>query len=441
MLIECGLYQERQLRGRNWEPFPVPPQTIRAVLLSHAHVDHCGLIPKLVRDGFRGKIYCTEATADLAPIMLLDTARLQEEDAEFKKKRHEREKRKGPYPEVPLYTVEDARASIPFFAPVRYRETVNLGDGISATFYDAGHVLGSATIKVAVRQNGEVRTITFSGDLGRWNRPIIRDPDIFRTTDYVIIESTYGDREHPDDENIEDSLAEIVNTTWKKRGNIIVPSFALERSQEILYYMNKLLLADRIPHIMVFLDSPMAVSITEVFKRHAELFDEEMRRLLKEKKSPFDFPGLKMVESVDESKAINHIKGTVMIIAGSGMVTGGRIKHHLVTNISRPASTVLFVGYQAVGTLGREIVDGARKVRILGKYYRVRARIARLEGLSAHADRNDLLRWLSSLTQPPRRVIIVHGEPESSRNFAELVQQKTGWQVVVPHYGEVMELD
>lgn len=441
MLIECGLYQERQLRGRNWEPFPVPPQTIRAVLLSHAHVDHCGLIPKLVRDGFRGKIYCTEATADLAPIMLLDTARLQEEDAEFKKKRHEREKRKGPYPEVPLYTLEDARASIPFFAPVRYRETVNLGDGISATFYDAGHVLGSATIKVAVRQNGEVRTITFSGDLGRWNRPIIRDPDIFRTTDYVIIESTYGDREHPDDENIEDSLAEIVNTTWKKRGNIIVPSFALERSQEILYYMNKLLLADRIPHIMVFLDSPMAVSITEVFKRHAELFDEEMRRLLKEKKSPFDFPGLKMVESVDESKAINHIKGTVMIIAGSGMVTGGRIKHHLVTNISRPASTVLFVGYQAVGTLGREIVDGARKVRILGKYYRVRARIARLEGLSAHADRNDLLRWLSSLTQPPRRVIIVHGEPESSRNFAELVQQKTGWQVVVPHYGEVMELD
>ncbi len=441
MLIECGLYQERQLRGRNWEPFPVPPQTIRAVLLSHAHVDHCGLIPKLVRDGFRGKIYCTEATADLAPIMLLDTARLQEEDAEFKKKRHEREKRKGPYPEVPLYTVEDARASIPFFAPVRYRETVNLGDGISATFYDAGHVLGSATIKVAVRQNGEVKTITFSGDLGRWNRPIIRDPDIFRTTDYVIIESTYGDREHPDDENIEDSLAEIVNTTWKKRGNIIVPSFALERSQEILYYMNKLLLADRIPHIMVFLDSPMAVSITEVFKRHAELFDEEMRRLLKEKKSPFDFPGLKMVESVDESKAINHIKGTVMIIAGSGMVTGGRIKHHLVTNISRPASTVLFVGYQAVGTLGREIVDGARKVRILGKYYRVRARIARLEGLSAHADRNDLLRWLSSLTQPPRRVIIVHGEPESSRNFAELVQQKTGWQVVVPHYGEVMELD
>jgi metallo-beta-lactamase family protein len=441
VLIECGLYQERQLRGRNWEPFPVPPQTIRAVLLSHAHVDHCGLIPKLVRDGFRGKIYCTEATADLAPIMLLDTARLQEEDAEFKKKRHEREKRKGPYPEVPLYTVEDARASIPFFAPVRYRETVNLGGGISATFYDAGHVLGSATIKVAVRQNGEVRTITFSGDLGRWNRPIIRDPDIFRTTDYVIIESTYGDREHPDDENIEDSLAEIVNTTWKKRGNIIVPSFALERSQEILYYMNKLLLADRIPHIMVFLDSPMAVSITEVFKRHAELFDEEMRRLLKEKKSPFDFPGLKMVESVDESKAINHIKGTVMIIAGSGMVTGGRIKHHLVTNISRPASTVLFVGYQAVGTLGREIVDGARKVRILGKYYRVRARIARLEGLSAHADRNDLLRWLSSLTQPPRRVIIVHGEPESSRNFAELVQKKTGWQVAVPHYGEVMELD
>jgi metallo-beta-lactamase family protein len=290
-------------------------------------------------------------------------------------------------------------------------------------------------IKVEVTQEGGNRTILFSGDVGRWDRPILRDPSVFIETDYVVVESTYGDRVHEDSPDISDSLAEIVNSTWKAGGNIIVPSFALQRSQEVLYYLNELLNEDRIPHIMVFLDSPMAVAITEVFKRHSELFDKKMSHLMLEKRSPFDFPGLKMVQTVDESKAINHISGTVMIIAGSGMCTGGRIKYHLVTNISRRESTILFVGYQAIGTLGRQIVDGARKVRILGQHYPVRARIAQIQGFSAHADRDELLTWLSGLKSAPRRVFVVHGEPEAVQRFGEFVRERTGWQVSVPEYG------
>jgi metallo-beta-lactamase family protein len=434
LLIDCGLYQERELRCRNWDAFAIPPHTLDAVLLTHAHIDHCGLIPKLVREGFRGRIYCTAATANIAQIILLDSAHLQEEDAEFKRKRHEREKRKAPFPEIPLYTIADARASFPQFTPVGYGEAVPLGEGVSASFHDAGHVLGSSMIKVEARQNGENRTILFSGDVGRWDKPILRDPSVFVETDYVVIESTYGNRLHEDSPDISDSLAQIINSTWKAGGNIVVPSFALQRTQEILYYLNELLNQDRIPHIMVFLDSPMAISITEVFQRHSELFDKKMSHMIRVKKSPFDFPGLRMVQTVDESKAINHIKGTVMIIAGSGMCTGGRIKHHLITNISRRESTILFVGYQAIGTLGRQIVDGAKKVRILGQHYPVRARIVQMQGFSAHADRDELFTWLSELKSPPKRVFVVHGEPEAARQFGEFVREKTGWPVAVPEY-------
>ena len=367
--------------------------------------------------------------------MLLDSARLQEEDAEFKRRRHEREKRRGPFPEVPLYTVEDARASFPLFTPVSYEEIVPLGNGVKATFYDAGHVLGSSVIVITVTQDGESRTILFSGDVGRLNRPILHDPTVFRQIDYLVVESTYGDRTHEALASVTDSLAEIINSTWKKGGNIIVPTFALQRSQVILYHMNELLMENRIPHLLVFLDSPMAVSITEVYKRHSELFDKEMSRLMRHKKSPFDFPGLKMVQTIDESKSLNHIKGTVMILAGSGMCNGGRIKHHLVTNISRRESTILFVGYQAVGTLGRQIVDGAREVRILGQHYPVRARIAQIQGFSAHADRDELFTWLSGLKGAPRRVFVVHGEPGAAQQFGEFIREKTGWPISVPEYG------
>ncbi len=433
LLVDCGLYQEREFRSRNWEPFPIPPHTLDAVLLTHAHVDHCGLLPKLVREGFRGRIYCTEATSEIAQIILLDSAHLQEEDAEFKRKRHEREKRRGPFPEVPLYTVDDAKASFPLFLPVKYRVPVQIGNGVEAMFYDAGHVLGSAMIKVEVSQGAEKRAIIFSGDVGRWDRPILRDPNVFSKTDYIVVESTYGDRIH-EQEDISDSLAEIVNSTHKAGGNIIVPSFALERTQEVLYYLNDLLIEDRIPHLMVFLDSPMATSITEVFKHHSELFDQEMVKLLRHNKSPFDFPGFKTVQTVDESKSLNHITGTILIIAGSGMCTGGRVKYHLASNISRKESTILFVGYQAIGTLGRLIVDGAKRVRILGQHYPIRARIAQIHGFSSHADRDELLRWLSGLITAPRHLFVVHGEANVAEQFGEFIREKTGWKVSVPEY-------
>jgi len=441
LLVDCGLYQERELIVRNWGPFPVPPRTIDAVLLTHAHLDHSGLLPKLVREGFTGKIYCTHATCDIVQIILLDAAHLQEQDAEFKRKRHEREGRKGPYPEVPLYTANDAAASFPQFSPVGYEEPVELGESIEATFHDAGHVLGSSMVKVKVSQNGEQRTLIFSGDVGRWDKPMLHDPTIFEEADYILVESTYGDRLHEDQKGIETTLAEIINSTRKHGGNIVIPSFAFERAQEVLYYLNELLLRDRIPHLMVFLDSPMATSITEVFEHYPDLLDEDMVELMRQRKSPFDFAGLKMTRTTDESKVINHISGTVIIIAGSGMCTGGRIKHHLVNNISRPESTILFPGYQAIGTLGRQIVDGAKEVRILGQKYPVKARVAQINGFSAHADRDELFRWLSGLQRPPLHLFVTHGEPDVARYFADFMKEKTGWEVSVPKYQDGVTLD
>ena len=440
-LVDCGLYQEREFRERNWAPFAVPPETLDAVLLTHAHLDHCGLLPKLVREGFKGKIYGTPATAEIAGIMLMDSAKIQQEDAEFKKKRHEREGRKGPYPEIPLYTTEDAQACCPLFSPARYGEPVDLGGGVSATFHDAGHVLGSAMIKVAVSKNGTQRSILFSGDAGRWQKPILCDPTLFDEADYVVVESTYGNRLHQGSAGIADQLAEVINATMEAGGNIVVPSFALERSQEVLYYLNQLLYKDTIRHMMVFLDSPMAVSLTEVFQHHPELFDKDTLELIRQGNSPFDFPGLTMVRTVDESKSINYITGSVMIIAGSGMCTGGRVKYHLVRNITRPESTILFVGYQAVGTLGRQIVDGKKEVRILGRHHRVKARIAQISGFSAHADQSELFRWLSGLKKPPKHLFVTHGESEVAQQFGNLLREKTGWAISVPEYRTEVQLD
>lgn len=441
VLVDCGLYQEWEFRERNWAPFVVPPATLDAVLLTHAHLDHSGLLPKLVREGFQGKIYGTPATAEIAGIMLMDSAKLQMEDAEFKKKRHEREGRKGPYPEIPLYTTDDAKRCCSLFSPTRYGEPVDLGGGVSVTFRDAGHVLGSAMLKLTVSRNGQSRSILFSGDVGRWQKPLLRDPTLFEEADYVVVESTYGDRLHGSSAEIASQLAEVISATQEAGGNIVVPSFALERSQEVLYYLNQLLYEDTIRHMVVFLDSPMAVSLTEVFQHHREVLDKETLELIRQGNSPFDFPGLSMVRTVDESKAINHITGSVMVIAGSGMCTGGRIKHHLVRNITRPESTILFVGYQAVGTLGRQIVDGNPEVRILGRHHPVKARIAQISGFSAHADRSELYRWLSGLKKPPRHLFVTHGEPEVANKFADFLEEKMGGEVSVPEYRQEVQLD
>ncbi len=441
ILVDCGLYQEREFRARNWDPFCVPASTIDALLLTHAHIDHCGLLPKLVREGFRGRVYCTPATTDIAEIMLYDAAKLQEEDAAYKKKRHQREGRQGPHPEVPLYRTEDVTTALPLFSPIPYGEAVVLGQGIEARFYDAGHVLGSSMITVTVSDSGEDRTILFSGDVGRRNAPILKDPTTFSKADFVLVESTYGDRLHESSSVVDDHLAEVVNSTLEKGGNIIVPSFALERAQEVLYHLNKLLIDGRVPRIPVFVDSPMAARVTEVFERHPDLYDQEMTRLVTMNRSPFDLPGLKMIHTTDESRAINRVKGAAMIIAGSGMCTGGRIKHHLVVNISRLQSTIMFVGYQAEGTLGRHIVKGAADVRILGQRYPVRARVEQMQGFSAHADRDELLGWLLHLESPPRRVFVSHGEPESCHSFADLLRRRTGWEIAVPAYQDEVILD
>jgi metallo-beta-lactamase family protein len=442
ILVDCGLYQERHFRDRNCEPFVVPPASINAVLLTHAHLDHCGLLPKLVKEGFNGKIYCTEATAEIAQIILLDSAKIQEEDAKFKKKRHEKEGRKSPKPVKPLYTIEEAEACLPLFEHVEYREAVQLGNGTEATFYDAGHVLGSSIIRVKVRQNSTERIILFSGDIGRPDRPIICDPTVFDYADYVLIESTYGDRVHAETKDTKQQIADVINGAVKKGGNIIVPSFALERSQELLYYMNELFIEGKIPHIKVFLDSPMATRITKVFQKHPELFDEQMSEHLKNHESPFRFPELQLAGDAEASKAIADASGTVMIIAGSGMCTGGRIKHHFVNNIENPKNTVMFVGYQAAGTLGRTLVDKPKKrVRIQGKKRDIRAKIVRINGFSAHADSKELLDWLGELERPPRGVFVVHGEKDSAKAFGKLVKEKTGWPTTVPAYRHTATLE
>lgn len=440
-LVDCGLVQERALQSRNWDPFPTPPASLQAVLLTHAHLDHCGYLPRLVRDGFKGPIYCTAATADIARLTLLDSARLQVEDAAFKRKRHAREGRRGPHPEEPLYQVDDVEATVARFHPVDYRRPVAIGRGVAATFYDAGHILGSALIRIDCTRLDQPRQFLFSGDIGRNNRPLLEDPDRAPAADYIQIESTYGDRRHDDTQPIAAQLAEAIRAAHRRGGILLIPSFAVERAQEILYHLRELFETGAIPRVPVFFDSPMAIEVTGVYRRHVELLDEAARALFREGRSPFDFPELKFIRTPDESKALNQRREPAIIIAGSGMCTGGRIKHHLANHIGKPTTTVLFIGYQSVGTLGRIIQDGAPEVRIHGQMCPVRARIATIHGFSGHADREELRRWLGGLTRPPRRVFVTHGERESAESFADYVRGETGWPVTVPAYGDTVELD
>jgi metallo-beta-lactamase family protein len=435
LLIDGGLYQERDFVGRNWDAFPVPPKSLDAILLTHAHLDHSGYLPRLAKQGYRGIVYSTPATAEIAAIAFADYAHLQVEDLEHKRTRHQREGRQSPHAEVPLYNDADAVACERLFRTVGYERPVEVADGVEATFHDAGHILGSAMIRLVISGNGGgARTVVFSGDIGRWDKPILNDPTVFDQADYVVMESTYGDRLHEDQADIDSLLEDAILSTVKRGGNVVIPSFAIGRTQEVLYRLNGLFVAKRIPRLSVFIDSPMALRVSEVFQRHRELFDREMTTLEREGHSPFRLPNLKTTDSIEASKAINQVRSGAVIIAGSGMCTGGRIKHHLVANIAREESTILFVGFQAAGTLGREIAAGASEVRILGQIYPVRAAIKQIQGFSAHADRAELLRWVSGLRSAPRQVFVTHGEPESAESFAALLTAQKGWSAQVPHY-------
>ena len=441
LLVDCGLFQERSYRDRNWNDFPVPPDEIDYLLLTHAHIDHAGLIPKFVRDGFSGTILATAATSDLLPIVLMDAAKLNEEDAVFKKKRHEKEGRRGPYPEIPLYTLEDTEQVFPLVESVAYGQRVALNDRVAVRYRDAGHILGSAMIEITARENGAHRRIVFSGDIGQWDKPLIKDPSVFSQADYVVMESTYGDRNHDDPKDVKALLCDIIRRAVANHGNVVIPTFAIERAQELMYYLSQLRHEGCIPPVIVFLDSPMALDVTEVFERHPECLDEETLGLFRQEKKPFDFPGLKFVRTIEESKAINNIRGSCVIMAGSGMCTGGRIKQHLVQNISRPESTILFVGYQAKETLGRQILEGNPEVRILGMARPVRARIEKILGFSAHADRKALFRWLGALESPPRKLFITHGEKEIPVRLGEDIRKELNWDAAVPEYLDEYDLD
>lgn len=441
ILVDCGLYQERPFLERNWEPFPVPLETIDLLLLTHAHLDHSGRIPKIVRDGFSGTILTTPASADVLSIALMDSARIQEEDAEFKRKRHAKEGRTAAHPEIPLYTVEDVQASMPLVEEIPYDKEVTLNDRVSFRFRDAGHILGSAMIEVRAAGAGGARTIVFSGDIGQWDKPFVRDPSVFERADYVIMESTYGDRDHEDPASVDTLLADAVNRAARAGGNLVIPTFAIERAQELMYYFSRLVRAGRLPGVRYFLDSPMAREVTEAFARHPDVLDEEARALFREGQSPFDFPGLSIVRTIEESKAINDLRGTSVIMAGSGMCTAGRIKHHLVHNIQRPESLLLFVGYQARETLGRQILEGVSPVRILGQTLSVRASVSKINGFSAHADRRAIGRWLDAFRVPPRRLFVNHGDPEVAVKLADTIRAERGWTVDAPEYLQAFVLD
>ncbi len=440
VLLDCGMFQERAFLERNWETPPFDPRQLHALVLTHGHLDHCGLIPRLVAQGFSGPIYCTPPTVELATIIMADSARIQMEDVLYKRKRHAKERRKGPHPVEPLYTVEDAQRASGLLRPVPYAQEVPVAPGITARFHEAGHILGSASVELTLTAAGRTHRVLFSGDVGQWNKPLIRDPQLPQRADTLILESTYGDRNHPDAADPQTQLAQVIGRTAARGGKTIIPTFAVERAQELMYHISRLIHDQRIPQMPVFLDSPMAVDVTEVFRRHRECLDEETLTLLENHQAPLRFPGLTFTRTVEQSMALNDLERPAVIMASSGMCTGGRIKHHLKRHIEDPRNTIVFVGYQAVGTLGRIILDGVQDVRILGQRRQVRAEIAQLHGFSAHADHDDLLRWVGSFTEPPTRVLLTHGEPQPAQALAEAITAQHGWQTQVPEYGQTVEL-
>ncbi len=438
ILIDCGLYQGgRELGEENSEPFGFEPGQIDFVLLTHAHLDHCGRLPLLAKRGFRGEIITTAATRELARLVMVDSAHLQEEEVHH---RGHRSSHHGKHQQTaaPLYSIVDAFSALDYFGRVAaYGQPVQLAPGIRATFVDAGHILGSASILLELEEDDRQRSVLFSGDLGNSGRPLLRDPVTPSGADIVVMETTYGDRLHKPFLPSVEELYTTITETFKRGGNVVIPTFALERAQELLYFLREGVEQKRLPRsIKVFLDSPMAISATEIFEHHPECYDTETAALFSAGRDPFHLPGLQFTRESAASIAINHIDGGAVIMAGSGMCTGGRIRHHLKNNISREECAILFVGYAATGTLARQVIDGAKEVRIYGEKVPVRARIDTINGFSAHADQAELLAWHQQ-TGNPERTFLVHGEEQVMRQFAARL---TGTEVVMPALHEAFTI-
>jgi len=446
-LLDCGEYQGRRKeaaeRNRN---FPFPSPNVSAVMLSHAHIDHSGNLPLLVKNGFRGPIYSSAATADLCRPMLADSASLQERDAAFLNKRSLRRKAlnvpgvPASAPVEPLYTTEDAEATFPLFHPIALHTPTSVGPGVVYQSFEAGHMLGSTCMLLELADNGQKTRLGFTGDLGRRGLPIIRDPEPLPPADYLIMESTYGNRVHEPIQSVSETLADIVNRTYRRGGKIIVPAFAVGRTQQLVLLLHELIDAKTIPSFPIFVDSPLAVNVTDVFRKHPELYDAEAAAFLGNHGDPFGFKLLTYVRDVNQSKALNDLRGPFMIVSASGMCEGGRVLHHLKNNIGDPRNTILLTGYQAEHTLGRKIEQKWDEVPIFGEPMPLRAEVQKLDALSGHADREELLAWMKPIAAGLKKVFLVHGEPEQQTALAAAIRERYQLDVVAPERGQSFDL-
>ena len=435
ILVDCGMYQGKNADEVNRQPFQFDPGQIDVLLLTHAHLDHSGLLPKLVADGFKGDIVATAGTAELVEIMLLDSAHIQERDAEWMTKKSFRAGKDQIY--QPLYTEEDAKGVMPFVKKVNYMETLQLKSGVRYRFIDAGHILGSGSLEIWLNNGDEEKKIVFSGDIGKNDNPIINDPQHIDNANYVVVESTYGNRLHRGVEESIEEMVQAIKNTFKKGGNVLIPAFSVGRTQDILYILNRLVKQDRLPKLNVYVDSPLADKATKIYMAHPEYFDAEALTAFKFRSN--EGMNLHFTTSIEESQKINRIKSGAIIIAGSGMCDGGRIQHHFKHNIWRPECSIIFTGFQVKGTLGRHIIDGAKSARILGEEMVIRAKTYTIGGFSAHADQKELLEWLGTITNRPK-TFVTHGEESVSLEFEKVIQEKLGFETYVPHKGEELEI-
>ncbi|MGQ9731297.1 MAG: MBL fold metallo-hydrolase RNA specificity domain-containing protein [Candidatus Zipacnadales bacterium] len=441
LMVDCGLYQgSRKLEERNWRKFEVAPSAIRWVVLTHAHIDHIGLIPRLVAEGYEGDLIAHTATCDLADIMLRDAGHIQEEDAAWALERWKRSGRKVKAPRGPLYTVADAERVVTHLRGISYNEIIDLAPGVRIRLRDAGHILGSAHLELWLHDTRQWLHITFSSDIGSGESQIVRAPQPPSRTDFLVIESTYGDRNHEPATERNEKLRRLLFQTLKQGGCVVIPAFSVGRTQELLYALNEMEQTHTLPVCQTFVDSPLAISATRIFQKHPECYKRELLEDILKGDDPFDFPGLQFSRTVEESKRINSISPPYIVISAAGMCNAGRIRHHLLNHLGNPRDLVLFVGYQAENTLGRLIRDGHSPIRILGQLVHVRAKVAELDGFSAHADREGLLHWFSSLLEPPAFTFVTHGELQASFALRDALHKEFSARALVPELGAVVDL-